>query len=146
MSCPRPRDLAEELAAMTVERGCTPAEAETAAWLLAGLSFDRELPFYRMLLWHARKHGYRPGWAAIMFKSEFGRRPDFGDLEPLEPDASMRDRLEAWRRQWARELKRTKPAARQAEVTNPPFKLAEEFARRALDRATDKVALLARLA
>jgi len=31
-------------------------------------------------------------------------------------------------------------------ITNPPFKLAEEFARHALDRATDKVALLARLA
>ena len=29
-------------------------------------------------------------------------------------------------------------------ITNPPFKLAEEFARHALDRATDKVALLAR--
>jgi hypothetical protein len=27
MSSPRPRDLAEELAAMTVELGCTPAEA-----------------------------------------------------------------------------------------------------------------------
>ena len=116
MSSPRPRDLAEELAAMTVERGCTPAKAETAARLMAALSSDRELLFYRMLLWHARKHGYRPGWAGIMFKSEFGRRPDFGDLEPLEPDAPMRDRLEAWRRQWALELKRKKPAVRQAEA------------------------------
>ena len=79
MSGNRRRDFAEKLAAMTVERGCTPAEAETAARLLAALSSARELPFYRMLLWHAR-HGYRPGWAGIMFKSEFGRRPDFGDL------------------------------------------------------------------
>ena len=31
-------------------------------------------------------------------------------------------------------------------ITNPPFKLAEEFARHALDRATDKVVLPARLA
>jgi hypothetical protein len=31
-------------------------------------------------------------------------------------------------------------------VTNPPFKLVDEFARHALDRAADKVALLARLA
>ena len=38
------RDLAEKLAAMIVERGCTPAEAETAARLLAALSSDRELP------------------------------------------------------------------------------------------------------
>ena len=52
-----------------------------------------------------------------MLKSEFWRWPDFGDLEPLEPDAPMRDRLEAWRRQWARELKRKKPAPRQAEAT-----------------------------
>jgi hypothetical protein len=116
MSGNRRRDLAEKLAAMTVERGCRPAEAETAARLLAALSSDRELAFYRMLLWHARKHGYRPAWAGIMFKSELGRRPDFGDLEPLEPDAPMRDRLEAWRRQEARELKRKKPAARQAEA------------------------------
>ena len=51
-----------------------------------------------------------------MFKSEFWRWPDFGDLEPLEPDAPMRDRLEAWRRQAARELKRKKRAAPQAEA------------------------------
>ena len=82
MSCPRPRDLAEELAAMTVERGCTPAEAETAAWLLATLSTDRELQYCRMLLRRARKHHYRPGWVGIMFKSEFWRWPNIGDLEP----------------------------------------------------------------
>jgi hypothetical protein len=29
-----------------------------------------------------------------MFKSEFWRWPDFGDLEPLQLDAPMRDRLE----------------------------------------------------
>ena len=116
MSGNRRRDLPEKLAAMPVERGRTPAEAETAARLLAALSSDRELPFYRMLLWHVRKHGYQSGWAGIVFKSEFGPHPDFGDLEPPEPDAPMRDRLEAWRRQEARELKRKKPAARQAEA------------------------------
>ena len=47
MSGNRRRDLAEKLAAMTVERGCTPAEAETAARLLAALSSDRELPFFQ---------------------------------------------------------------------------------------------------
>jgi hypothetical protein len=109
MSGNRRRDLAEKPAAMTVERGCTPAEVETAARLLAALSSDRELPFYRMLLWHARKHSYRPSWVGIMFKGEFGRWPDFGDLEPLEPD-------EAWRRQAARELKGKKRAAGQAEA------------------------------
>jgi hypothetical protein len=112
----RRRDLPEKLAAMPVERGRTPAEAETAARLLAALSSDREIPFFRMLLWSARRQDYKPGWAGIMFKNEFGRRPGFGDLEPLEPDAPMRDRLEAWRRQGARELKRKKPAARQAEA------------------------------
>jgi hypothetical protein len=116
MSSPRPRDLAEELAAMTVERGCTPAEAETAARLLAALSSGREPPFYRMLLRLARKHGHRPGWVGIMFKSEFWRWPDIGDLEPLEPGAPMRDRPEAWRRQAVRELKRNKRAAPQAEA------------------------------
>ena len=117
---------------MAIERDCTPAEAETAARLRAVLSSDRELPFYRILvescglgsrisetvlLRHAHKHAHRSGWGGIMFKSEFWRWPDIGDFEPLEPDAPMRDRLEAWRRQWARELKRKKPGARQAEAT-----------------------------
>jgi hypothetical protein len=56
MSGNRRRDLAEKLAAMTVERGCSPADAETAARLLAALSSDRELQYRRMFLWHARYH------------------------------------------------------------------------------------------
>ena len=116
MSGDRLRNLAEKLAAMTVERGCTPADAETAARLLAALSSNREIPFFRMLLWYARRQDYRQGWVGIMFKNEFARWPDFGNLESLEPDAPMRDRLEAWRRQWAQELKRKKPAAPQAEA------------------------------
>jgi hypothetical protein len=108
--------LAEKLAAMTVDCYCTPDQVETAARLLATLSTDRELQYCRMLLRRARKHHYRPGWVGIMFESEFGRWPEFDDLEPLEPDAPMRERLEAWRRQAAREMKRKKRAALQAEA------------------------------
>jgi hypothetical protein len=116
MSGDRRRNLAEKLAAMTAERRSTPAEAETAARLLVALSSNREIPFFRMLLWYALGQDYRPGWVGIMFKNEFARWPDFGNLEPLEPDAPMRDRLEAWRRQAAREMKRKECAARQAEA------------------------------
>jgi hypothetical protein len=57
------------------------------------------------------------GCGSEAISSSRPHRPKLEYLENLEPDAPMRDRLEAWRRQWARELKRKKPAARQAEAT-----------------------------
>lgn len=107
----RRNNLAAKLAAMTVERGCTPAEAATATRLLAAMQNKTAMPdeqgldFYRMMLWYAQVRGYKTGWAAHMFKGEFGHWPRFNNPEPLKPDDPTLDLIDAWRRQAAKEMR-----------------------------------------
>jgi hypothetical protein len=44
---------------------------------------------YSGLLWYGQTRNYKPGWAAMQFKTAFGTWPDGLEKRPLEPTGSQ---------------------------------------------------------
>lgn len=58
--------------------------------------FCDEEEFLRMAIHHTQERGYKPGYAAVLYKEMFKKWPDgYGSLEPLEPSSDFLDWLDA---------------------------------------------------
>ena len=66
--------------------------------------------WHAMLTYIAAERGYKPGWAAHMYRTKFGTWPPIRDIKPMQPSQEVRSWVRSRDIAYAKAIQKQKAA------------------------------------